>query len=199
MREGPPSEQRPATKEEIEEAIQALTPAQLIRLEKIAWLMHRTLGSRGAGRNECDLLSDSIIAVLEGRRKWVKDNCDFMTFIKGAMRSLASHIRDRKATDAFDEIAWNPDSAQDSAEDSIAQIPTKAPDPERRLHDRDFDRQVREQFKDDAVGFLVYEAFLEKRTPSDIRSCLGITEHEYHAAAKRLRRAVRRLLKEGSR
>ena len=200
MREGPPTEQRPATQEEIEKAIQELTPAQLIRLEKIAWFMHRTLGLRGTGRNEGDLLSDAIIAVLEGRRKWVKDNCDFMTFINGAMRSLASHIRDRKATDAFDKIAPNPENKQDNAEDFIEHIPTKAPvAPERQLHECDLDRQVRERFKDDAVVVLVYEAFLDRMTPADIRSCLGITENEYHAAAKRLRRAVRGLLKEGSR
>ena len=193
MREGPLTEPRPATQGEIEEAIQALTPAQLVRLEKIAWFRHRALGRRGAGRNAGDLFSDAIIAVLEGRRKWVKDNCDFMTFLQGAMRSLASHIRDGKATDAFDEIAPNPEN-DDNAEDFPEQIPSQAPvDPERPLLERDLDGQVRERFKNDAVVLLVYEAFLEKMKPADIRSCLGITENEYHAAAKRLRRAVRGL------
>lgn len=201
MRDDPLTAPRPATQEEIEEAIQALTPAQLVRLGKIAWFRHRTLGPRGTGRNEGDLLSDAIIAVLGGRRKWVKDNCDFMTFIKGTMRSLASHIRRGKATDAFDVIAPNPENEQDNnAEGFLKPIPTRALfDPERQLHESDLDRQVRERFKDDAVVLLVYEAFLEKMKPADIRSCLDITENEYHAAAKRLRRAVRGLfLKEGS-
>ena len=190
MKEGPLTEPRPATREEIEEAIQALTPAQLIRLEKTAWFSHRALGPHGAGRNEGDLLSDAIIAGLEGRRNWVKDNCDFLTFLTGVMRSLASHIRDGKATDAFDKIAPKPENEQDNADE----IPTQAPvDPERPLLERDLDRQVRERFKNDAVALLVYEAFLDDMKPADIRSCLGITENEYHAAAKRLRRAVREL------
>ena len=199
MREGPAAEPMPATQEELEAAIRALTQAHLIHLEKIAWFRHRTLGARGAGRNEGDILSDAIIAILEGRRKWIKDSCDFMTFLKGVMRSLTSHIRDGKATDAFDKIAPNPDN--DNAEDFIEQLlPQAYFDPERQLHERDLDRQVREWFKDDAVVLLVYEAFLEKMKPADIRSCLDITENEYHAAAKRLRRAVRRLLlKERSR
>ena len=49
MREGPLTEPRPATQEELEEAIQALTPAQLVRLEKIAWFRHRSLGAAWRG------------------------------------------------------------------------------------------------------------------------------------------------------
>lgn len=200
MREGPFTEPRPATREEIEDAIQALTPAQLVRLQNIAWFRHRALGPRGAGRNEGDLLSDAVIAVLEGRRKWAKDNCDFMTFLNGVMRSLGSHVREGRATDAFDAIAPKPETERGNGEDSLEQIPTQAlGDPELQLQERDLDRQVRERFKDDTVVLLVYEAFLERRTPADIRSCLDITENEYHAAAKRLRRAVRTLLKEGHR
>lgn len=192
MIEGSLTEPTPATQEEIEEAIQALTQTQLVQLESFAWFSHRALGLRGAGRNESELLSDAIIATLEGRRNWIKENCDFLTFLKGVMRSMTSHIRDGKATDAFDEIAPKPASEQDDAEDFVEQIPTQAPvDPERQLLARGLDKQIRERFTNDAVALLVYEAFLEKMKPVDIRSCLGITENEYNAAAKRLRRTVR--------
>jgi len=52
------------------------------------------------------------------------------------------------------------------------------------------DAEIRERFEDDPVVLLVYEAFLEKVKPSEIQSCLGISEKEYNAAAKRLRRAT---------
>jgi len=123
MTKRPPAEATPATKQEIEQAIEALTTAQLVRLQKIAAYRHRSLGTRGAGRNEGDLLSDAIIATLEGRRKWFKANVDFVTFIKGVMRSLASHIRAGRAVDAFDEIAPNPVNDEDEAEDFVEQIP----------------------------------------------------------------------------
>ena len=200
MKKRPPTEPTQATQEEIEEAIQALTQTQLIHLENISWFRHGTLGSRGAGRNESDILSDAIIAVLEGRRKWIKDNCDFMIFLKGVMRSITSHIRSGKAVDTFDEIAPNPVNKQDNAEDFVEQIPTQAPiDPERQLLAHDLDKQIRERFKDDPLVLLVYEAFLEKMKPADIQSCLGITENEYNAAAKRLRRTVRGFAEGGSR
>ena len=159
MKKRPPTEPTQAIQEEIEEAIQALTQTQLIHLENISWFRHGTLGSRGAGRNESDILSDAIIAVLEGRRKWIKDNCDFMTFLKGVMRSITSHIRSGKAVDTFDEIAPNPVNKQDNAEDFVEQIPTQAPiDPERQLLAHDLDKQIRERFKDDPLVLLVYEA-----------------------------------------
>ena len=192
MRQGRPTEPTPATHEEIDAAIQALTRPQLLRLQSFAWFSHRALGSRGAGRNEGDLLSDAIIATLEGRRKWVKDNCDFPTFLKGVMRSMTSHIGAGKATDAFDAIAPRQASEHDDAEDLLEQIPTPAPvDPERQLLAGDLDKEIRERFETDTVVLLVYDAFLDKMKPVDIQSCLDITENEYNAAAKRLRRAVR--------
>ena len=200
MSKRPPAEATPATREEIEQAVEALTEAQLVRLENIAAFRHRSLGTRCAGRNEGDLLSDAIIATLEGRRKWIKANVDFMTLIKGVMRSLASHIRSGKAADAFDEIAPNPVNEKDDTEDFVEQIPTQAPvDPERQLLARDLDKQIRERFKDDPEVLLTYEAFLEKMEPADIQSYLGITEKEYNAAAKRLRRAVRGFAEGGPR
>jgi len=199
MNKRPPDEPAPATREQVEQALAALTDVQLVRLERIAAFRHRSLGTRGAGRNEGDLLSDAIITTLEGRRKW-KTNIDFMTFLKGVIRSLASHIRAGKPVDAFDEIAPNPVNEEDETEDFVEQIPTPAPvDPERRLLARDLDEQIRERFKDDPVVLLVYEGFVEKMKPADIQSCLGIDEKEYNAAAKRLRRATQIIAKGGPR
>ena len=192
MREDSPTEPRPATQEEIEEAIWALTPAQLGQLKKSSRSRHRSLGPRGAGRNEDDLLCDAITAVLEGRRKWVKKNCNFVALLQGVMRSLASHIRDGKAIDAFDEIDPNPENEQDTADDFLEQTPThEHGDPEQLLLARDLDKQISERFADDVVVVLIYESLQVKMKPATIRLALDITENEYHAAVKRLRRAVR--------
>jgi DNA-directed RNA polymerase specialized sigma24 family protein len=200
MSKHPPSVQTPATKEEVEQALAALTDGQLVRLSRSSAFRHGTLGRRGAGCHEGDLLSDAIVLMLEGRRKWIKANVELVPFILGVMRSLASHIYAGKPLDAFDEIAPNPVYEEDAAEDYVEQIPTPAPvDPERQLLAVELDKQIRERFKDDPVALLVYEAFLEKMTPAEIQSCLGIDEKEYNAAAKRLRRAIRSLAKGGPR
>ena len=200
MSKGQPVEPTPATRDEIERAIGDLAESQLVRLEKIAAFRHKSLGTRGVGRNEGDLLSDAIIATLEGRRRWKKSEVDIFTFIKGVMRSLASHIRAGRAVDAFDEIAPNPVNHENDAENFMEQIPTPAPvDAERKLLARDLDAQIRERFEDDHVALLVYESFLQKMKPVDIQSCLGISDKEYNAAAKRLRRAVRSISEGGPR
>ena len=146
------------------------------------------------------MLSDALIAVLEGRRKWIRDNCDLVAFLAGAMRSIASHVRDGRAVDAFDKLAANPVNERDNTRDSMDQMPTlKSDDPEHRLHAIELGSQIRERFKDDPVVLLVYEALLDRMKPAEIRSCLDITENEYNASVKRLRRAVRGFAERGLR
>ena len=190
MRTRQPAGLMPATRQQVEQALAALTDVQLVRLRRIAAFRYRSLGTRGAGRNEADLLSDAIIAVLDGRRKW-KTNIDFMIFLQGVIRSLASHIGAGRPVDAFDNIAPNPANDDDNANDFVEQIPTPAPiDPERQLVARQLDEQIRERFNEDPVVLLVYEAFLDKIKPAEIQTCLGIDEKTYNAAARRLRRAT---------
>lgn len=197
MTKGPPVNRTPATKEEIEEALAALTDAEVIRLTEVSAYRHGSLGARRAGRHEGDILSDAITAILEGRRKWIKANVAFVPFILGVMKSVTSHIRTGKALDAFDEITPNP-ANDEEAEDFVEQIPTAAPvDSERLLRARELDGQIRERFKEDPEVLLVYEAFLEKMKPAEIQSCLGLSEKEYNAAALRLRRAAEKLAKGG--
>lgn len=199
MSKRPAAQAAPATQEEIDEALKALTPAQLVRLNELSAYRHRSLGTRGAGRHEGDLLSDAIRLALTGRRKWIKANVDIMTFLAGVMRSCASHIRTGKAIDAFDEIAPNPTNEADE-EDFVEQMPTTAPvDPERQLLARDLDERIRERFKADPAVLLVYDGFQEKMTPAEIRACLDMSTKDFDTTAKRLRRAARELAKGGPR
>jgi len=195
-----PAAETPATRDEVESALAALTDVQLVRLNKVSAFRTASLGTRAVGRNPGDILSDAIIAILEGRRKWFKSRVTFLPFVLGVMKSLTSHIRTGKALDAFDEIAPNPVGEEDDAEDFVEQIPTAARiDPERQLLAKDLDKEIRKRFKDDPEVLLIYEAFLEKMTPAEIQACLGLSEKEYNAAAKRLRRAVDRLAEGGLR
>ena len=187
-----------ATKEQVEQALAGLTTVQLLRLRRTAAFRHRSLGARGAGRNPEDLLSDVIIAALEGRRKWPMD-ITFMAFLQGAMRSLASHIRVGRAVDAFDDIVPNRANDKEDSDDCVTQIAAPGPtDPERELLARELAGQIQERFKDDPLALLVYEAFVEKMTPGEIQG-LGISEKEYNAAARRLRRATHTIAQGGPR
>jgi len=198
MNERPAATGTPATREEVETALAALTDAQLVRLNRVSAYRHETLGARRAGRHEGDILSDAIVAILNGRRKWIRANVEFVPFLLMVMKSIASHIRNGRPLDAFDEIAPVRINHKDAAEHCVEQVVPAAPsDPEQLLRARQLDDEIRKRFDDDPEVLLVYEAFLEKMKPAVIQRHLGLTEKQYNAAAKRLRRAVDAMLQKG--
>ncbi len=112
----------PATTDEVGDAVEGLTQPELLRLRQYAWFRHCGIGSRSAGRIPQDLLSDALIAVLEGRRKWHRSQVDIFTLLKGTIRSLSSHIRDGLPLDAFDDILPLGSTDEDN-EDPIEVLP----------------------------------------------------------------------------
>lgn len=179
-----------ANDEQVRAALEALTDVQMVRLNAIARFRHRCLGVRGAGRNATDFLSDAVTLVLEGRRKW-KVDIPFDRFLAGVMRSLASHARSGKPRDAFDALRPNPDSDERVAavfDGQSTRAGTADEDEENRAGD--LDSQIRESFREDTEALLVYDALLLNMKPADIQAGLGLTEKEYNAAAKRLRRGI---------
>jgi hypothetical protein len=108
------------------------------------------------------------------------------------LRSLASHVRDGRAVDAFDDLAASPINDDKGGQHYVEQVADPGSvDPEGDLIAREIYDGVREHFRDDPSVLLVLEGFLEKMKPSDIRSATGMPENEFNAAAKRLRRYVR--------
>src|SRR4030095_8155185 len=91
-----PADEPPATTDEIESAIQALKPGELVRIRKFAYRRYWTLGRRGAGMSPEDLIQDAMMAILDGRRKWLKGRVDFVKLLVGVIQSLSSHIRGEK-------------------------------------------------------------------------------------------------------
>jgi hypothetical protein len=189
---GRPADEPPATVEEVKQAIVALTRADLLRLRKFAYHRHWTLGRRRAGRNPEDLLSDALIAVLEGRRKWIRSRVDFVKLLIGVIQSLSSHISAGRPVDAFDDaVSYD---APDNDTDAVDRRPSPtAPTPEEELEAIELDRRIRDRFQDDEHALTMYQGFCEGMTPAEIRDC-GLTVHEFDAGAKRLRRGVTRIL-----
>src|SRR5262245_1076348 len=88
-RRGPP--ELAADPAEVQAAIDSLTEADLLRLEGYAIWRIRAIGRKALGRNYEDLLSESIFATLEGKRKWNKNNVDFVRYLIGAMQSISDN------------------------------------------------------------------------------------------------------------
>jgi hypothetical protein len=198
------ADEPPATIDEISEAIVALTKGDLIRLRKFAYRRYWTLGRRGAGLSPEDLLQNALVAVLEGRRKWKKSRVDFVKLLIGVIQSLSSHIVEGKAIDAFDDVVAY--EAPDEDTDALDRRPSPAAaTPEEQLQNEELEReafaldaQIRENFRDDDHALIVYEGFCDHMKPAEIREC-GLTEKEFDAAQKRLKRGVKRIAEGGQR
>ncbi len=190
------AEEAPASIDEIKQAIAGLTTGELLRLRKFAFARHRTLGLRGAGRNPEDLLSDALIALLERRRKWIKSRCDLVKFLIEAIRSLSSHIRSGKATDAFDDLTPLVAKEEDDPDPIDQLLHSTASSPEDELVARELDQHIRAKFAKDQEALTVYQGFCERMTPAEIRDC-GFTVQQFDTAAKRLRRGVTKITEGG--
>ena len=197
-----PADEPPATTDEIAGAIQALKPGELVRIRKFAYLRYWTLGRRGAGLSPEDLIQDAMMAILDGRRKWRKSRVDFVMLLIGVIKSLSSHIVEGKARDAFDDVVEY--QAPDEDTDALDRMPSPAAlSPEEQLEAEELEREataldtrIRDHFKDDDHALTIYQGLCESMKPAEIREC-GLSEKEYDAAQKRLKRGVRKLA-EGS-
>lgn len=192
--------EKAATPEEFAAALEQLEPAQLVRLKKSAQFRHRSLGERGVGRVANDLLSDAVEATLDERRYWVPANCDVVRYLLQAMRSIASHMRDAKLTDAMSHVAWPAATADAIAQqEHLDSRPGPASDPESELAAEQLHQQLYTAFDDDPEAQLIYEARIAGQTPDEIRAGLQLSEKEYETIVKRVRRTARRQIQGGSR
>lgn len=197
-----PADEPPATTDEIAAAIQALTTGELLRIRKFAYRRYWTLGRRGAGLSPEDLIQDAMMAILDGRRKWPKNRVDFVKLLIGVIQSLSSHIVAGKARDAFDDVVDYQAPEEDS--DALDRMPSPAAlSPREQLEAEELeleatvlDGKIRDHFKDDDHALTIYQGLCESMKPAEIREC-GLSEKEYDAAQKRLKRGVRKLA-EGS-
>lgn len=142
------------------------------------------------------------MAILDGRRKWPKNRVDFVKLLIGVIQSLSSHIVAGKARDAFDDVVDYQAPEEDS--DSLDRMPSPAAlSPQKQLEAEELERdatvldgKIRDHFKDDDHALIIYQGLCESMKPAEIREC-GLSEKEYDAALKRLKRGVRKLA-EGS-
>lgn len=174
-----------ATDAEIEKAIGALRPADLVRLGKVASFRARALTAAGLGQSGEDLLQEAIKRTLAGQRHWRKA-IPFVTHLVATMRSIANHALEPLQGAVLVSI---------TAED-LQQIPgaPKASDPERLAAVRERFQHIRRRFDDDdddEVG-LVLEGLGAGMKGIDIQRDLNLTPQQYETILLRLRRGIDR-------
>jgi CheY-like chemotaxis protein len=181
---------------EVERAIEALTPSELLRLERFADYRVQGLGRAACGRTGEDLLSEARLRTLIGAgatrqgRHWNK-HVDFVWHLTGAMRSISSCWRrqfeaavQRKETEAYLIPALpilDAEGQEQSPLDNKASWDTAA---DQRLIEKE---RILTIFKDDAEATQVLRGIWDDLKKNEIMLRYVLNEKKYAAAMKRIR------------
>jgi CheY-like chemotaxis protein len=195
-----------ATREEIDQAIAALSPADLQKLKQSATFRVRGLGSTSRGTWE-DLLGEAQLSTFEGAqgngsgRRWNK-RVDFVTYLRGAMRSIADHSKDKvdqREVLECDAVKCDGEGQELSLLDNlgpgdtpnerirVAAAEGSQPAAERRLIAKERVGKIFGKFEDDRDATLVLEGWSEDMQKNEILQKYELTAKQYDAAAKRIR------------
>lgn len=189
-----------ATEEEVREALKALDDElhqRLATAAKSILARHPRLTELGPR----DLINLAAQRALEGRRKWYPEGIDFLGFVIGAMRSLASNATRIAAkteiqTVSFEDLYLE---GEDGDREFLENVPSESLTPEEQLVEaEDQARQdaallvVRAQIVGDAAASAILDLLLDGLQKREIRAKLGMTDTEFWSADRKLTRIIER-------
>jgi hypothetical protein len=186
-----------ATREDVEKAVEQLSPEDEMRVEKFAQYRIRSLGRRAKGTYD-DLKAEAIASIwigaenLDEGRRWRKTEVTFVQQLIGAMRSISSHWHEA----ADENEAWLDSEVSIQTEDGnqlspLDIAPSGAPDQERAFLAKEQLGAIYRLFQNDDDAALVLEGIREGWTSSEIIENLGLPKNKYEAALKRIRYKVK--------
>jgi len=189
--------ERVATFADITTAIERLTQADGVRLEKYAaWRIRGIPAAQIKGRDWGSLLTDAVTKTLEGDRQW-KMGISFVQHLVGVMRSTSSHwAKEADPDPAISASRLERLGPDGEVQSPYLQAPDIAPNPEQVLLAKETLDEVRRHFKEDWLVSLVIDALGEGHRPSDLQE-LGVSANDVQAALKKLRRHAREMFPRG--
>jgi len=166
------------TADQVAAAIEQLSPPDLLRLQTLGKILTRGLLRVGhTDANWEDLLHEAILRAVAGQRHW-PSNLDFRLFIAGTMRSIASSWKKRGIhVEYVNEV---PNQTDFTGEIEAASQLAYA----NRL------------LASDLRAIQVLDCLSRGMNGPEITKVLGLSEREYHATIKRLRRKLYPMLRQ---
>lgn len=171
------------TAEAVRVAINGLTATDLLRLRLAAMAFDRH-------RHE-DLLQEAIGRTLSGERRWC-DGVPICWHLHEVVRSIAWDWNKK-----LDENLILASQYGDSNEEGgfLERIEESAPDPERQATARLMLERIVNTCGSDPIVLGVISGKLQGKTGAEIREELNLDEKDFNAAAQRLRRSARALVR----
>jgi DNA-directed RNA polymerase specialized sigma24 family protein len=191
-------EDKAASHDEINAAIDALTDYEIGRLLQYARWRVRGLGRKSLGQNHEDLLQEAMTATLDDRRRWNKESISFFNHLIGAMRSISNHWGERfdpsEAYLASELITISPTGEE---LDPMLEAISPATDVEDETIARDEVTNIEKLIAERPLAWLIMDGLVDRMTGPEIQKALEITQTQYETELKWLRRNVKAYLNKG--
>ena len=172
------------TRKSVQQALDGLTDADLLRLRRFAQL--RAAGLRSVTWQ--DLFQEAIARLLDGTRAW-PDDVAFVVLMLQTLRSIANEHWRRSYR--------SPVKPESEHEIEVADSADLAPSPEQSAVCDDLLGQIAAQFADDPHVLAVLRGMAQGETPAEIQAAAAMSTTEYASAQKRIRRGVARVFPDG--
>jgi hypothetical protein len=184
-----------ATIEQIEQALQALTDADWMKLRGFA---SGHLWKTGIDDRD-ELLNETIRRLADGDRNW-PTNIPFVPFMMNAMRSVADGTRGLKSQTAVSLASSLTDTEDSFGDDPMDRFASDCPTPEEALLINEARKEasaslkkIRDHFAGDSDVETILMGIEEEDKPEVIRQAFGMSITQYETGRKRLRRGLERL------
>ncbi len=188
-------------------AVNRLSKHDLARLRAAAYIWIRDLRLDPVAADPDDLVAEAIFRTTSGQRAW-RVGVSFLKHLRGVMRSLADSWRksaDRRAASGLQEVRESEflaPGAELSGDDEamltpVNNAPSPVPDPQRELLVMQKLRALETDFAEDEIASAVIHGTWTQMKGPEIRKHWQLTEKQYAAAVRRIRRYAHR--KGGSR
>lgn len=201
MREPPgegPLQDREASLEDIRQAFQSLTEAEMLKLNNYAENRIRRIGISASSRDAHRLLTEAMNSLLEtGRRHWYPDKVDLPGFLIGAMWSISSNWARKGARGQLEisdtDLIRNSEIGDDSRS-ATRSAPVLEPTPEDQLLASETQTQeqlveeIENLFKDQLLASLILDGWKAGMKGPEIVEALNIDETQYRTAVRLIRR-----------
>lgn len=184
-----------ATEAEVVSAIQNALKCSQQRIARAAkWILQRHPFLRNQLTAE-ELIQEAFTAILD-QRNWCKDKVEFVTFVGGVMRSIASN-ETRKIKTTHPDVIYVDESKELEESEVVATAERTLTPEEKMLHDEDHAETaariviLRAQLGHDTEALNILNILLDEGIPKrEIKEKLGMTDKQFWAADRRFQRVV---------
>ncbi|MBI5450139.1 MAG: sigma-70 family RNA polymerase sigma factor [Gammaproteobacteria bacterium] len=190
-----PAQGAKATFDQLSEAIESVSDADWLRLQKVA---QSHLWGTGLSDPQ-DLINEALARFLKGKRSWPTD-IPFVLCVSYAMKSIADGVRnlsERKEEILAGDMASEEDDCDTDPMERFGDS-RFAPDDlienedARKIAEKDL-ATINQYFKDDSEVTWILMGIEDGLPASDIQTLSGMTQTQYETSRKRLRRGLEKL------